>query len=101
MIFILRGKTPKKAKIIKSFKEVRNEMDNSFKDCLMTTSEFLDYMESGSISDYDGVGDIHDGTDFITDGFKTNIFDFVRNKASEMTKEEFIEQYPYVAWYNK
>lgn len=88
-------------RIIKTFEEVQNEMDDSLKDCLMTTSEFLNYMESGSITDYDGVGDIHNGIDFITDGFETNIFDFVINKASEMTKEEFIEKYPYVAWYNK
>lgn len=86
---------------MKTFKEVQNEMDDWEKDCLMTTSEFLDYMESGSMSRYDGVGNIHDGTDFITNGFEISIFDFIINKAPGMTKEEFIAKYPYVAWYNK
>ena len=85
---------------MKTFNRVKMEMDEVFQDCLMLTKDFLDCWEKGSITSYDGVGDIHNGQEFITDGFETDIFEFIRSKAFYMTKEEFIEQYPYIAWYN-
>ena len=85
---------------MKTFEEVKSMM-GTFKDCLMTTEQFLEYWENGTLTSYDGVGEIHDGNVFITDAFDNDIFDFIREKASSMTKEEFIQKYPYVAWYNK
>lgn len=85
---------------MKTFEEVKSMME-TFKDCLMTTEQFLEYWENGTLTSYDGVGEIHDGNVFITDAFDDDIFDFIREKASSMTKEEFIQKYPYVAWYNK
>ena len=55
----------------------------------------------GVFTSYDGVGDIHDGDDFITDGFEVSIFTFIKDKTKSMSIEDFIEKYPYVAWYNK
>lgn len=86
---------------MKTFEEVLNEMDDWEKKCLMTTSKFIDCMESGFFTSYDGVGNIHDGNNFITDGFEVNIFTFIKDKAKSMSIEDFIEKYPYVAWYNK
>lgn len=86
---------------MKTFEEVLNEMDDWEKECLMTTSEFIDGIESGFFTSYDGVGNIHDGNDFITDGFEVSIFTFIKDKAKSMNIEDFIEKYPYVAWYNK
>ena len=86
---------------MKTFEEVLNEMDDWEKECLMTTSEFIDSMKSGFFTPYDGVGDIHDGNDFITDGFEISIFTFIKDKTKIMSIEDFIEKYPYVAWYNK
>lgn len=86
---------------MKTFEEVLNEMDNWEKECLMTTSEFIDAIESGFITSYDGVGDIHDGNDFITNGFEVNIFTFIKDKLKSMSIEDFIKRYPYIAWYNK
>lgn len=85
---------------MKTFEEVKSMM-GTLKDCLMTTEQFLEYWENGTLTSYDGVGEIHDGNVFITDAFDDDIFDFIREKASSMTKEEFIQKYPYVAWYNK
>ena len=85
---------------MKTFEEVKNEMEDWEKQCLMTTSEFIDYMNSGILTSYDGIGDIHDGNDFITNGFKVDIFAFINDKAKNMSMEDFIEKYPYVAWYN-
>lgn len=84
---------------MKTFEEILNKMDDWEKECLMTTSEFIDCMESGFFTSYDGVGDIHDGDDFITDGFEVDIFDFIIKKIvdEDMSKEEFIKKYPYVA----
>jgi hypothetical protein len=86
---------------MKTFEEVLNEMDDWEKECLMTTSEFIDCMESGLFTPYDGVGDIHDGNDFITDGFEVSIFTFIEDKIKNMSVEDFKKKYPYVAWYNK
>lgn len=88
---------------MKSFDEVKNELDEDglFGDCLVKTEEFLEWMETGSVSRYDGVGEIHNGDEFVTVAFKDNIFDFICKEAAKMTKEEFINKYPYVAWYNK
>lgn len=86
---------------MKTFEDVLNEMDDWEKECLMTTSEFIDGIESGFFTSYDGVGNIHDGDDFITDGFEVSIFTFIKDKAKSMSIEDFIEKYPYVAWYNK
>ena len=86
---------------MKTFEEVQAEMDDWEKECLMTTSEFINYVESGFFIPYDGVGSIHDGNDFITDGFEVSIFTFIEDKVKNMGIEEFIEKYPYVAWYNK
>ena len=85
---------------MKTFEEVKSMM-GTLKDCLMTTEQFLEYWENGTLTSYDGVGEIHDGNVFITDAFNDDIFDFIQEKASNMTKEEFIQKYPYVAWYNK
>ena len=85
---------------MKTFEEVKSMM-GTLKDCLMTTEQFLEYWENGTLTAYDGVGEIHDGNVFITDAFDDDIFDFIREKASSITKEEFIQKYPYVAWYNK
>ena len=86
---------------MKTFEEVLNEMDDWEKECLMTTSEFIDGIESGFFTSYDGVGSIHDGNDFVTDGFEVSIFTFIKDKAKSMSIEDFIEKYSYVAWYNK
>ena len=86
---------------MKTFEEVQNEMEDWEKECLMTTSEFIYNMESGFFIPYDGIGNIHDGNDFITDGFECSIFTFIKDKTKNMSVEEFIEKYPYVAWYNK
>lgn len=86
---------------MKTFEEVQNEMEDWEKECLMTTSNFIDCAKSGLFTSYDGVGDIHDGNDFITDGFEVNIFTFIKDKTKNMSVEEFIEKYPYIAWYNK
>jgi len=85
---------------MKSFDEVKNEL-GFFGDCLVRTEEFLKWIDHGSVTDYDGVGEIHDGNEFITDSWEDNIFDFINKEATKMTKEEFIKKYPYVAWYNK
>lgn len=85
---------------MKSFDEVKNEL-GTLGDCLVKTEEFLDWVESGSVTSYDGVGEIHNGDEFVTEAFKDNIFDFIHEEAAKMTKEEFINKYPYVAWYNK
>lgn len=85
---------------MKSFDEVKNEL-GTFGDCLVRTEKFLDWMETGGVNGYDGVGEIHNGDEFVTDAFEDNIFDFIREEATKMTKEEFINKYPYVAWYNK
>ena len=90
-----------KGSTIKTFEEVQKEMYHELQDCLMPTEKFLDDWERGAISSYDGVGDIHNGYVFITNGFKEDIFDFILEEAPNMTKEEFIKKYPYVAWYNK
>ena len=86
---------------MKTFEEVLNELDDWEKECLMTTSEFIDGMESGFYTSYDGVGRIHDGDDFITDEFEVDIFSFIKVKTNSMSIEDFIKKYPYVAWYNK
>ena len=86
---------------MKTFNKVKMEMDKEFQDCLMLTKDFLDCWERGLFNSYDGIGDIHNGQEFVTDGFKTDIFEFIENKIRCMTKEEFIKQYPYIAWYNK
>lgn len=86
---------------MKTFEQVQYELGEDFADCLVNTSEFLDWMEDGLVSSYDGVGDLHDGESFVTDGFKIDIFEYIRSVAPQMTKEEFIHKYPYVAWYNK
>ena len=86
---------------MKTFEEVKMELDEDFRDCLMTMEEFLDYRDSGCFISSDGVGDVHDGNDFITDGFETDIFDFISEKLSEMSKDEVIMWFPYVAWFNK
>ena len=86
---------------MKTFEEVQSTMDKTLQHCLMTTEKFLNLVDAGSVISYDGVGDVHDGEDFITNGFKTDIFDFINDKAATMTREEFIQTYPYVAWYNK
>lgn len=85
---------------MKTFEEVKSMM-GTFKDCLMTTERFLEYWEDGTLTSYDGVGEIHNGDIFVTDGFETDIFDFIREESLDKTKEEFIQKYPYVAWYNK
>ena len=85
---------------MKSFDEVKNEL-GTFGDCLVKTEKFLDWMETGGVNRYDGVGEIHNGDEFVTDAFEDNIFDFINKEATKMTKEEFINKYPYVAWYNK
>ena len=86
---------------MKTFEEVLNEMDDWEKECLMTTSEFIDSIQTGFFTPYDGVGNIHNGNDFITDGFKVSIFTFIEDKLKNMSIEDFIKKYPYVAWYNK
>lgn len=86
---------------MKTFEEVQNEMKDWEKGCLMPMSEFIRYVESKFFIPYDGVGNIHDGNDFITDGFEVSIFTFIEDKLKNMSVEEFIEKYPYVAWYNK
>lgn len=86
---------------MKTFEEVQNEMDDWEKECLMTTSEFIDYMKWGFCTPYDGVGDVHDGNDFITNGFEVSIFTFIKDKLKNMSIEDFIKKYPYVVWYNK
>ena len=86
---------------MKTFEEVQNEMDDWEKECLMTTSEFINSIESGFFTPYDGIGDIHNGNDFITDGFEVSIFTYIKDKTKSMSIEDFIEKYPYVAWYNK
>lgn len=85
---------------MKSFDEVKNEL-GIFGDCLVKTEKFLEWMESGSVTNYDGVGEIHNGDEFVTTAFEDNIFDFIYEESEKMTKEEFINKYPYVAWYNK
>ena len=85
---------------MKTFEQVQRELGEDFADCLVNTSEFLDWWDNGSVSSYDGVGDLHDGNSFVTNGFKTNIFEYICSVAHDMTKEEFIQKYPYVAWYN-
>ena len=82
-----------------TFQEVQNTM--AFPDCLMTTEDFLRDWNNNRISSYDGVGDLHDGNKFVTDGFETDIFKYIVDISPTMTEEEFIEKYPYVAWYNK
>lgn len=88
---------------MKTFDEVKNELDEDglFGDCLVKTEEFLEWMETGNVSRYDGVGEIHNGDEFVTKPFEDDIFDFICKEATKMTKEEFINKYPYVAWYNK
>lgn len=85
---------------MKSFDEVKREL-GSFGDCLVRTEKFLEWIEHDSVSWYDGVGEIHDGNEFVTNAWEDNIFDFIRQEAGKITKEEFIRKYPYVAWYNK
>ena len=63
--------------------------------------EFLDCYDSRFFISSDGVGDVHDGNDFITDGFDIDIFDFLSEKLSEMSRDEVIKRFPYVAWFNK
>ena len=86
---------------MKTFEEVQSEMDDWEKECLMPTSKFIDYVESGCFTPYDGVGKVHDGNDFITDEFEGDIFTFIKDKTKNMSIKEFIEKYPYIAWYNK
>lgn len=85
---------------MRSFDEVKNELGD-LSDCLVKTEEFLEWMEDGSVTSYDGVGEIHNGNEFVTAAFEDDIFDFICEEAEKMTKEEFINKYPYVAWYNK
>lgn len=85
---------------MKTFEQVKTEMESCFQDCLMTMEEFLNYCDTGAIISSDGVGDVHDGNNFITDGFDTDIFDFLSEEFSKMSRDEVIEQFPYVAWYN-
>lgn len=86
---------------MKTFEEVQMEMDENERDCLVTIEEFLDWCESGCVISDDGIGDLHDGNEFVTDGFEVDIFDYIRDLSLTMTKDEFMEKYPYVAWYNK
>lgn len=86
---------------MKTFKEVQDEMDDWEKECLMPTSKFIDYAESGFFTSYDGVGKVHDGNNFITDGVGVDVFTFIEDKTKNMNIKEFIEKYPYIAWYNK
>ena len=86
---------------MKTFEEVQNELDEWEKECLMHTSEFLESVESGFFTPYDGCGRVHDGNDFVTDEWKESIFTFIERKLEEMTVDEFVKNYPYVAWYNK
>lgn len=86
---------------MKTFEEVQNKMEDWEKECLMPMSVFMEYVEIGFFTPYDGVGDIHDGNDFITNGFEVSIFAFIEDKTKNMSVKEFIEKYPYVAWYNK
>ena len=66
--------------------------------CLIKTEEFLEWVDEGAVTGYDGFGKIYDGINFIEDA---NVFDFIAEAAKTMTREEFISKYPYVAWYNK
>ena len=84
-----------------TFEEVQAAMESWCKDCLMTTEEFIAYCKTGFFTPYDGVGDLHDGEKFVTEGFETDIFDFIGEKLETMTEEQFCKEYPYVAWYNK
>lgn len=86
---------------MKTFKQVKSEMNPEFRDCLMTMRTFLKYWENDSISSLDGVGDLHNGEEFVTDGFEVNIFEYIINLAYTMSKSEIIRKFPYVAWYNK
>ena len=86
---------------MKTFEEVQMEMDEHHRDCLVPIEEFLDWWDSGCVISNDGIGDLHDGNEFVTDGFEVDIFDYIRDLAPTMTKAEFMEKYPYVAWYNK
>lgn len=85
---------------MKSFDEVKSEL-GYFGDCLVKTEKFLEWIEHGSVISYDGVGEIHNGYDFVTDSWEDNIFDFINKEATKMTEEEFVRKYPYIAWYNK
>ena len=82
----------------KTFEEVQKEMDD-MSDCLVRTEEFLRWIDDGFVNYYDGYGIVHNGESFIKSN--TNIFCFIDRALSNITKEEFIEKYPYVAWYNK
>lgn len=84
---------------MKSFDEVKGELGVS-SHCLLRTETFLDWIETGCVNRYDGVGEVHNGDEFVTNPFKDNIFDFICEEATKMTKEEFINKYPYVTWYN-
>ena len=86
---------------MKTFEEVQMEMDENERHCLVTIEEFLDWYDCGAVISNDGIGCLHDGDKFVTNGFEVDIFDYIRDLALIMTKAEFIEKYPYVAWYNK
>ena len=72
-------------------------------DCVMKMDDFVGDVITGCITDYDGVGYPHNGTEEVGD---IDIFDLLEDsekklERGELTYDDFLAEWPYVCWYNK
>ena len=79
---------------MKSLNQIKAEMEYGD---VFKTGDFLQEVDSGGITSYDGVGYPYDGEKELD----IEIFDLIYSKCERMTKAKFCRKYPYVCWYNK
>ena len=82
---------------MKTIEQVREEtkMGEVFIGEVFTLEEFMEVVERGSITEYDGIGYFHDGEQ------ETALEVFSPIWFNYDSVDEVIEKFPYVVWYNK
>lgn len=82
---------------MKTIEQVREEtkLGDVFIGEVFTLEEFMEEVDRGSITEYDGIGYFHDGEKETA----ISVFSPIWFKYNSV--DEVIEQFPYVIWYNK
>lgn len=82
---------------MKTIEQVREEtkVGEVFIGDVYTLEEFMDYVDRGCITEYDGIGYFHNGEQETAIGVFSPIW-YNYNSVNEV-----IKQFPYVIWYNK
>lgn len=84
---------------MKTLDQLKSECESWRKDCIYPSKVVLNWIGDGFITPYDGDGYAHNGEEYLRD---ISIFDLIeREQDAGTTFNEFIEKYPYIAWYNK